>query len=111
MKRTLIHAYLSGDGMTDEIITYINLDPLEAAKYYLNLVTVREYPAANGGIEEYRMKCTHLRTDGLQEQDGEKWKDITESDPFAVGTWKADREGKYIHIAPYNQGGKQTFFN
>lgn len=111
MKRTLIHAYLSGNGMTDEIITYINLEPLEAAKYYLNLVTAREYTAEHGGTEEYRMKCTHVRTDGLQEWNGEKWKDITESDPLAVGTWKTDEKGKYIHIAPYNQGGKETFFN
>ena len=111
MKRTLIHAYLSGNGMTDEITTYINLDPLEAARYYLNLVTVREYPAANGEFEEYRMKCTHVRTNGVQEWDGEKWKDTTESDPFAVGIWKTDGKGKYIHIAPYNQGGEETFFN
>ena len=111
MKRTLIHAYISGSGITDEITTYINLAPLEAAKYYLNLTTVIGYPAANGAREEYKMKCTHLRTDRLQEWDGEKWRDITESDPFAVGTWKTDGKGKYIHIAPYNQGGKETFFN
>ena len=111
MKRTLVHAYLQGNGMSDEITTYINLQPLEAAKYYLNTPIVRGCELANGEWYEYKMICTHLHTDGVQEWDGEKWNDITDKEPLAVGTWKTDGNGGYIHIAPYNEGGKQTYFN
>ena len=42
MKRTILTAYFEGVGFTmyDEITTAINLEPLEAAKYYLNLTKV-----------------------------------------------------------------------
>ena len=111
MKRTLVHAYLSGNGMSDEVTTYINFEPLEAAKYYLNTQIVRGQELANGEWYEYQMKCTHLRTDGVQEWDGEKWNDITDKEPFAVGTWKTNGYGGYLHIVPYNQGVTCTYFN
>lgn len=110
MKRTTVHAYLSGNGITDEISTVINLEPLEAAKNYLNGIIVRGHELANGQWHEYKMRCTHVRTDGVQEWDGQQWNDITDREPYAVGTWKTDGHGKYFHIAPYNAGGKVTVF-
>lgn len=108
MKRTLVHAYLQGNGISDEITTYIDLEPLAAAKYYINDYShILTYD-----FETFHdMRCTHIRTDGVQEWDGEKWNDITDKEPLAVGTWKTDGEGGYIHIAPYNNGGKVTYFN
>lgn len=111
MKRTLVHAYIAGDGITDEFKTYINLPPLEAAVSYLNNIIVRSCKQANGEWHEFEMHCTHVCTDGVQEWDGEKWNDITDKEPFAVGAWKTNGYGRYLHIAPYNQGGTFTYFN
>ena len=45
MKRTILTAYFEGVGFTmyDEITTAINLEPLEAAKYYLNLTLIPQH--------------------------------------------------------------------
>lgn len=110
MKRTILTAYFEGNGITDEITTAINLEPLEAAKYYLDYTNIRTEFTADGQPVEYRMKCTHVRTDEVQEWDGKEWEDITSKEPFAVGTLK--RSGnELVHIAPYNAGGKATKFN
>lgn len=111
MKRTILTAYFEGVGFTmyDEITTAINLEPLEAAKYYLNLTKV-DTAFFKGEPIEYKMECTHVRTDEVQEWDGKEWKDITGKEPFAVGTWKKCRN-EIIHVAPYNVGGKITRFN
>lgn len=111
MKRTILTAYFEGVGFTmyDEVTTAINLEPLEAARFYLNLIKV-DTAFFKGEPIEYKMECTHVRTDEVQEWDGKEWKDITGKEPFAVGTWKK-YGNEFIHVAPYNVGGKVTRFN
>lgn len=110
MKRTVLTAYFQGCGITDEIKTTINLIPFEAAKYYLNFINIRVEYTGDGNQIEFKMKCTHVRTDKVQEWDGKEWKDITDKESFAVGTWKKIGN-EFIHIAPYNNSGKATRFN
>lgn len=96
--------------MIDQITTAINLEPLEAAGYYLNHMDIRTGFTPDGEPVEYKMKCTHVRTDKVQEWDGKEWNDITCKEPFAVGTWKK-YGNEFIHVAPYNAGGMVTRFN
>lgn len=110
MKRTILTAYFQGNGITDQIKTSINLEPFEAARYYLNFTNTRTEFSGNGEPIEFKMKCTHVRTDEVQKWDGKEWKDITDKEPFAVGTWKKIGN-EFIHIAPYNNSGKATRFN
>lgn len=109
MKRTVLTAYFQGCGITDEIKTAINLTPFEAAKYYLNFINIRVESTGDGKQIKFKMKCTHVRTDEVQEWDGKEWKDITDKEPFAVGIWKK-YGNEFMHIAPYNNGGKATCF-
>lgn len=50
------------------------------------------------------MKCTHVRTDEVQEWDGKEWKDITNKEPFAVGAWKNTEMNLYTLRPTMSEG-------
>lgn len=83
IRRTLVTVYLKSIEMEDQFQTYINLEPFDAAKYYLgNKFTVMysEY--------EYKLKCMKIRCDGVQEWGCGKWNDIQHED--ATNTYHYD---------------------
>lgn len=79
LKRTLVTAYLNDkDGTMDQVTTYINLEPFDAAKYYVGNTFTMYY-----GDHEFKMKCYKIRCDGVQEWKYGKWSDIQHPDAMA----------------------------
>lgn len=79
LKRTLVTVYLKDDdGVMDQFTTYINLEPFEAAKYYVGNTFTMWY-----GDAEYKLKCRSIRCDGVQEYKYGQWHDIQHPDGMA----------------------------
>jgi len=79
IKRTLVTVYLkSEDGIMDQFTTYINLEPFDAAKYYVGNVFTMWHDE-----KEYKLKCQRIRCDGVQEWKNGKWNGIQHPDAMA----------------------------
>ncbi len=67
LKRTFVHVYFEGDGCLDEVRTFINFSPEDAAKYYLG----RSFPFggydSNGRYCEYMLKAWRVSCHEVQE--------------------------------------------
>lgn len=79
IRRSLVTVYLRNEeGVQDQIQTYINLEPFDAAKYYVG----KKFNIGCGGYN-YIMKCVSIRCDGVQERKHGKWNSIPHPDSLA----------------------------
>lgn len=79
IRRTNVTVYLQGEGgIMEQFQTYVNLEPFDAAKYYVG----SKFNLSSNGFN-YIMTCMYVRCDGVQEWQYGKWADIPHPDSLA----------------------------